>query len=304
MHLTPLSFLESDFPYYINLTPRGKKKFLRRLNHIAKSKAFYGHDGLQVTSYMCYYISACWVALTFGFKEYTTEEYTEVHIYPEAFYSEQVQGYVKGLTTGKGIIFLSWKDFVEDYSVANNLNVGLHELTHAILISAAFKSNFDDHFSEYYKDFFANTKQDFIELRLGSQTYLRKYGGENMVEFLSVCVECFFERPADLKLKMPVLYYNMCVLFNQNPLNISSDYKLDRAIADEIIYSDLEHGIPDYLLEQYTRSGTFVFIEKNAMLISLLSFGVFAISPSHLFLFLLPGVVGVVLVKAKMDRYD
>jgi Mlc titration factor MtfA (ptsG expression regulator) len=291
MHLSPVSFLESDFPYYTGLSPKGKRKFLRRLSRILNSKIFIGCDGLEMTNYMRYYIASAWVTLTFGLEEYITHEFTQVHVYPDTFYSEQVQSYVKGLTTGKGIIFLSWHDFIEDYKVANNLNVGLHELTHAILISAAFKSNFDDHFSGYYHEFFMNTKDDFVNLRLGNPSYLRKYGGTNMVEFLSVCVECFFERPAELKEKMPVLYYNLCVLFRQNPINTTKDYKVDKHIVREIKASYLDHGIPEYLLNEYTQPEVFNWVVKSLPLLTIISFILFFITVHAVFL--LAGFAGV-----------
>jgi hypothetical protein len=304
MHLSPVSFLESDFPYFNNLSPKGKKKFLRRLYHILDNKIFVGRDGLEMTDYIRFYISSAWVTLTYGLNNYITEEYTQVHVYPTTFYSEQAENYVKGLTTGQGIVYLSWHDFIEDYKVANNLNVGLHELTHAMLISAAFKDNFDDHFTEYYHDFFVNTKEDFVNLRLGNPSYLRKYGGTNMVEFLSVCVECFFERPGELKEKMPVLYYNMCILFSQNPININNDYTINREIADEIKCSHLHHGIPDYILDPYTRPKYVNTIHKAAPAVTVFSFILFIIAPSKLFIFLFIGVIGITILKARLDKWN
>lgn len=195
-------------------------------------------------------ISACWVQVTFGLEYYLTEEYQEVHIYPSVFFSERVEHLVKGLTTTEGTIFISWRDFIEDYRVANNLNVGMHEITHAMLISAAFKHNFDEFFTNYYHEFFENIKEDFWTLRRGYSSYLRGYGGSNFVEFLSVSVEAFFENPAELKQHMPELYYNLSVLLKQNPLNNQGDYKIDKPLVDEIYYADIDHGIPEEVLQQ------------------------------------------------------
>lgn len=195
-------------------------------------------------------ISACWVQVTFGLDYYLTEEYQEVHIYPSVFFSERVEHLVKGLTTTEGTIFISWRDFIEDYRVANNLNVGMHEITHAMLISAAFKHNFDEFFTAYYHDFFENIKEDFWDLRRGYSSYLRGYGGSNFVEFLSVSVEAFFENPVELKQHMPELYYNLSVLLRQNPLNHQGDYKIDKPLVDEIALSVTDHGIPPEVLKQ------------------------------------------------------
>ncbi len=246
----PHIFLDDKFTYYQQLSPKGKRKFLARTKHVAFKKEFVGRDGLRVTDEMRLLISACWVQVTYGLDFYLTEEYAQVHIYPQTFFSNLADHEVKGLTTGEGIIFISWLDFVEDYKVANNLNVGMHEITHAMLISAAFKHNFDDYFTEHYKDFFDNTKEVFWDLRNGYQSYLREYGGTNFVEFLSVSVEAFFENPRELKTSLPELYYNLCALLKQDPLNTIGDYKVSRNLVNEMMYTRMDHGIPAEVLEQ------------------------------------------------------
>lgn len=246
----PDIFLDKKFAYYQQLSPKGKRRFLSRTRHVAYQKQFIGREGLRVTDEMRLLISACWVQVTYGLDFYLTEEYGQVHIYPQTFFSKLADHEVKGLTTGDGIIFISWLDFVEDYKVANNLNVGMHEITHAMLISAAFKHNFDDYFTEYYKQFFDNTKEYYWDLHNGYQSYLRQYGGTNFVEFLSVSVEAFFENPHELKVRMPELYYNLCALLRQDPLNIIGDYKVSRELVNEMMYTRMDHGIPPEVLEQ------------------------------------------------------
>lgn len=250
MVVAPDIFLDKQLVYYQQLSPKGKKRFLRRTTHIAYNKEFIGREGLEVTNDMRLLISACWAQVTFGLDLYLTEEYKEVHIYPGTFYSNKAKHEVKGLTTADGVIFFSWPDFVEGYKVNDNLNLGLHEVTHAMLISAAFKDNFDDYFTAYYKEFFDQTKGCFWDLRNGYPSYLREYGGTNFIEFLSVSVESFFENPSELKGRLPDLYYNLCVLLKQDPLNNAGDYKITNRLLEEMSHSGVEHGIPSEVLEQ------------------------------------------------------
>lgn len=247
---TPDIYLNEKFAYYQQLSPKGKRKFLARAKHVLYNKEFVGHEGIEVSQAMRLLISACWVQVTFGLDFYLTEEYKQVHIYPDTFFSKLANHQVKGLTTGNGIIYISWVDFIEDYKVANNLNVGMHEITHAMLLSAAFKHNFDDHFTEHYRDFFDNTKEYYWDLHNGYPSYLRAYGGTNFVEFLSVSVEAFFENPRELKNRMPELYYNLCTLLKQDPLNTVGDYKVSQNLVNEMRYTHMEHGIPPEVLEQ------------------------------------------------------
>jgi len=293
----PHIFLNEKFTYYQQLSPKGKRKFLSRTKHVAFKKEFVGRDGLRVTDEMRLLISACWVQVTFGLDFYLTEEYTHVHIYPSTFYSTQIDHQVKGLTTGQGIIFISWLDFVEDYKVANNLNVGMHEITHAMLISAAFKHNFDDYFTAYYKEFFDNTKEYYWDLRNGYQSYLREYGGANFVEFLSVSVEAFFENPNELKNRMPELYYNLCALLKQDPLNTIGDYKVSRNLVAEMQYTLMDHGIPPEVLKQLGANG-------NALKLKYFAYAVASLVGAILLMgTLVFGVLGLILFATSLQKF-
>jgi len=48
-----------------------------------------------------------------------------------------------------------------------------------------------------------------------NDTIFRKYGGTNLNEFLSVCIEHYFESPGEIKEKYPLLYYATGILLNQ-----------------------------------------------------------------------------------------
>ena len=46
------------------------------------------------------------------------------------------------------------------------------------------------------------------------------------MEFFAVAVEHFFEAPAEFHKELPDIYNHLCVLLNQNPLNIRGDFEL------------------------------------------------------------------------------
>lgn len=55
-------------------------------------------------------------------------------------------------------------------------------------------------------------------MRQGTNNLLDDYGAANFDEFWAVCVETFFEKPAEFQQVMPELYESLSGLLNQNPL--------------------------------------------------------------------------------------
>jgi Mlc titration factor MtfA (ptsG expression regulator) len=84
----------------------------------------------------------------------------------------------------------------------------------------------DERFKMYLQEWLAIGEIEYNKLRSGIPGYLRSYAGENSHEFFAVCVEHFFEAPDKLRAHLPDIYNHMCVLLNQNPLNMQDDYYL------------------------------------------------------------------------------
>lgn len=221
-------FLEETFPYYRALTDAGKQKFYKRLQVLLRNKEFAGGQGFVVTDEMCYYILACWVQITFGLKNYKISSFQKIMLFETGFYSNRLQTQVKGMVAHNGTIYLSWADFVEGYNHPNdNYNLGIHELAHAFLISTYTNGDFDTDFTSYIDNWFEVAQDEFENIAQNMPSYLRNYAGTNSYEFFSVCMEVFFENPLELKTKLPDIFYHLCYLLNQNPLNTSADYSFD-----------------------------------------------------------------------------
>lgn len=222
------TFLENTFPYYRALTNVGKQKFYKRLQVLLRNKEFVGGQGFVVTDEMCYYILSCWVQITFGLKNYKISSFQKIMLFETGFYSTRLQTQVKGMVAHNGTIYLSWADFVEGYNhPTDNYNLGIHELSHAFLISTYTNGDFDTDFTSYIDNWFDVAKTEFQNIAQNMPSYLRNYAGTNSYEFFSVCMEVFFENPLELKTKLPDIFYHLCYLLNQNPLNTSTDYSFD-----------------------------------------------------------------------------
>lgn len=192
-----------------------------------EDKNFIGREGLVVTDEIRVLISASAIQLTFGLQDYTISHLHTINVFPKIFYSKLYETSFKGLTTQGGVLSLSWEDFREGYtSDHDKLNLGLHELAHALNIDLDTDGTFDDHFSFHFEKWKNAALIEFKRLKEGSISFFRKYGGRNFHEFFAVCIEHFFEAPAQFRLALPQLYGHTALMLNQDPENSSEDYKV------------------------------------------------------------------------------
>ncbi|MCW3071140.1 MAG: hypothetical protein JWO44_1030 [Bacteroidetes bacterium] len=209
-----------------------------------EDKYFVGREGLVITDEIRVLISAAAVQLTFGLKDYTISHLHTINVFPKVFYSRLFETSFKGLTTQGGVLSISWDDFREGYaSGTDKLNLGLHELAHALNIDMDEEGSYDDHFSWHFEKWKAAASYELQRLKEGSITFLRKYASTNIHEFFAVCIEHFFEAPSQFRLALPVLYGHTALMLNQDPENTQEDYKV-KTIAEYFGSEDVEEDIP------------------------------------------------------------
>ena len=214
------SLLLNKFPYYRRLSEKSRIKFLIRLDRFVRSKTFTGREGLEVTDEMKALAGASAIQLTFGLDYYWLNRYEDIILFPDIFYNSRMGQYHKGETSEGGRIVLSWKHFTEGYdNDSDKLNLGLHELAHALDLSR-MANDTDQYFREYYNKWCIVSKGEFENMKK-SPSFLRAYGGTNFREFFAVCVEHFFEAPDEFKKRLPDIYRHLTILLRQDPLLIS-----------------------------------------------------------------------------------
>jgi Mlc titration factor MtfA (ptsG expression regulator) len=121
-----------NFSYYLALSSVGKEKFVDRLFTFMLNKEFRGCEGLTLTEEMRVLISASAIQLTFGLERYRLESLQSIFVHPDTFHLSEYSPEYKGATYGHHM-HISWKAFQEGYSRSDdNLNLGLHEMTHAL----------------------------------------------------------------------------------------------------------------------------------------------------------------------------
>lgn len=231
----PYNLLKQKNPYFRNLSPDAQEVFVDRLFKFMEDKKFIGREGLVITDEIKVLISAAAIQLTFGLKDYMITHLYAINVFPRVFFSKYLKVNLKGLNTQSGVLSLSWNDFKEGYAVEDDkINLGLHELAHALYIDLDEEGNYDEHFSAYFEKWEDVAQKDYNELKEKKITFLRDYGGTNMHEFFAVCVEHFFEAPKEFKKELPHLYNYLMLMLNQDPDNVKGDYEV-RVYAEKAL---------------------------------------------------------------------
>jgi Mlc titration factor MtfA (ptsG expression regulator) len=209
-----LPVLSERFSYFLMLNEKEQKLFVSRLHYIRQEKSFVGR-GLEITEEMEIMVSAALSQLTFGLVQFDLENLDEIHLTPESFYSRLAGADVKGLTFESGRMILSWADFKQGYLINDDkINLGLHELAHALWLYHAPTASIEEHFDQWHMDALSELRKK----RNGETTgyFLRDYAFTNIEEFWACSVECFFEAPIEFKKSVPNLYQKTSAILNQD----------------------------------------------------------------------------------------
>ncbi|MBI3133289.1 MAG: zinc-dependent peptidase [Bacteroidetes bacterium] len=200
--------------YYRELDQPKRKKFITRLHELIEHMEFLGEQGQEINLKVSTLCCAPVIQITMGLDTYLFNSYHTIVVYPRRFFSEKQAAYVKGGVSRGDVIFFSFEDLLKGYAIPNDaLNLGLHEMAHAIHIEY-----FDEAFERRFPQWEKTAEQEVVKMRYQQDPVLRNYAGQNKHELFAVCVETFFEQAAEMKLKAPGLYEAMCDLLNQRPV--------------------------------------------------------------------------------------
>jgi|GEM_PF-1095095 len=214
-----------DFPYYRQLSPEGKNKFMERLVTFMINKEFSGENELKVTEEMKVRVSAAAVQLTFGLKHYLLPRTERIYLYPDEFSHYRLRRKALGLVTWNNDLHLSWKHFQKGFAdPADRVNLGLHEMAHALKLQAMTREGVDEELRREMRRWLTTGQKLYARLKKYHSKIMRAKAGDTLDEFFAISAEHFFEAPSDLRQQLPEYYKFLCRLFRQDPLNIEYDY--------------------------------------------------------------------------------
>ena len=217
--------LNKRISFYKELSDDGKARFINRLCHLIRIKKIVAKDNLILTEEIKIVVCAAMVQVSYGLRKYELDNIKGFYIYPTIFYSAILKAHLRGSTPPEGMISLSWKHLEHGFLVENDkYNLGLHEVAHALKLSLKYAYDFDSAFASYLSRWEEFGNVEFLKMKRGNESFLRKYGGVNEHEFFAVCIEHFFEVPEKFQYNLPKIFYHLTVLLNLDPLNKKMDY--------------------------------------------------------------------------------
>ena len=204
-------------PFHI-LNPDQRRKFLERFAWFKSKKPFIFYGNIENKEEIKAYVTASAVLLTLGMNNYRFEKsIVRVIIYPSKYYSKisrrhHIGEYNPRLRT----LVFSAEGLKDGFGIPNdNVNLGVHEVAHALMIETLRKPSFE---AKSFQVGLAKIKElfetDAFSEQLAQTTYFREYGQTNFVEFFAVITENFVETPHMFKQDFPELYEIVRRMYN------------------------------------------------------------------------------------------
>ena len=163
---------------------------------------------MSITDEMVLTIAGLGVSLTFGFNNWDYSALKRIIVYPSPYYSKITKNKHKGeYNPSLKLIVFSWRDFKFGIKYdSDNLNLGLHEFTHALYFSFLSNSSKDANgFIRNFDQILVYLKDETIRRQLKEANYFRDYAFKNKHEFIAVLIEHFFETPKEFKEQFPYI---------------------------------------------------------------------------------------------------
>jgi MtfA peptidase len=270
------NFYSLHFFYFNTLNSRYKGIFASRCLQFISKKIISGNE-LEITNAMRAMLAASAIQLTLGLETWNLNYFETLIIYPEDFDGNNGLKY-RGETNTDGFIKLSWKSFIHGYKVTNDkINLGIHEFSHALRLNN-IRGFEQDYFIEHYFDsWLASAYEAYYDVKNNRKNVFRKYGGTNMIEFISVCIEHYFESPEDIMETYPRLYFSTAILLNQKTEKGATELGIRKTML--LKKNSILPGFSDHVLKSsYLHSNLFkvLMIISATLIFNIFSTGVFS----------------------------
>lgn len=217
------AFLIENVSFYQRLSSNHKEYFEHRLVKFIRNYDFIERENFELTPEIKVLIASSYIKLTFGMRRYLTSTFDKIVIYPNNFYSLITKQYHKGeFNPGFKMIVFSWEDFLlGDVVLNDNLNLGIHEFTHALTFHGQKSKDVSARiFYKVFKEITAFMNDANNTSVIKDSNYFREYALTNKLEFVAVIMEHFFETPKDLQQKFPKLYTKIELMLNYKSIQL------------------------------------------------------------------------------------
>ncbi len=234
------TLLANRFKFYSQLDPELKSSFEKRVAFFLNNKKFIPREDIVITDEMKILLAGGAVQLTFGFHKYKMSYFNKIYLLPQSYKLSPRYPFMKGHVSNRGYIMLSWKAIQEGFAnPTDGINLVLHELAHALMVSAIEEGENID-FAVDYHVWEEWVKEEMNEQRehTNEKHFFRNYAYTNGNEFFAVAVENFFERPLEFSQSLPQLYLQLTNLLRLDPLNASNPVLIDTVMSSPPMGND------------------------------------------------------------------
>ncbi|MFY0562753.1 M90 family metallopeptidase [Archangium lansingense] len=217
-----LGYLERRVPFFRELSPELRQRFLEQLKLFAWEKEFIGAGGFTITDEVRVVVSATAVRLVVHLDLSYYDRLREVIVYPDAFRIPDRTGVVLGEAKNWGTVILSWQSVLAGLENPHDgHSTATHEFAHVLdREDGAFDGTPQLRQYSHYRAWASVMGEHFLKLREGrrlERQVLDDYGGLNEAEFFAVATESFFEKPRQMREKTPELYAELQRFYGWDP---------------------------------------------------------------------------------------
>lgn len=217
LHPGQAAYLRTYSHFYNQLSPKRKTYFEHRLSRFLEKYEFVGRDGFVPSEEVRVRIASKYIMLSFGWRNYLTDVFEKILVYPAAFESPSTGNWHKGeFNPAMRVVVFSWEDFLAGDDVSHdNLNLGIHEFAHVMHFHGAKAADVSAVvFARLYAECLEQVQHPANQKALRESGYLRDYAYTNSFEFLAVVLEHYFETPEEFRQKFPHLFVNIRKMLN------------------------------------------------------------------------------------------
>lgn len=217
-----LGYLEQRVPFFQELAPPLRERFLEQLKVFAWEKEFIGAGGFSITDEVRVVVAATAVRLVVHLDLSYYDRLREVIVYPDAFRIPDRTGVVLGEAKHWGTVILSWQSVLAGLrNPHDGHSTATHEFAHVLdREDGAFDGTPQLRRYSHYRAWASVMGEHFLKLRQGQRLerqVLDDYGGLNEAEFFAVATESFFEKPQQMRDKTPDLYEELKRFYGWDP---------------------------------------------------------------------------------------
>lgn len=205
--------------YYRQLNKVNQLKFRLRCIRFYTTINWDSHHTFELSKQAKIIVSSAFTQITFGLRKHTLKDFETILIMPRAYTYIRKDLMFKGdVNLSHGRITLAWPAVEKGFLIPDDaLNLCIHEFAHCLMLENRVSIFFYFFKYRHWQKYKRIAKPIEKSIKSGANTFFRKYGGTNEMEFFAVALESFFEQSILFRKKQPKLYKVLCILLNQDP---------------------------------------------------------------------------------------